>query len=179
MSMSNLTTIARPYAKAAFELAVEKGTLESWNDMLFFAGHVASNEQASSALAGMPTATAQAELFIQLCAEQLNEQGQNLVKVMAENGRLTALPEVAQLFAEFKAQYDKEIEVDVISATPLVAAQQESLVAALEKRFARKVKLNCSEDASVVGGLIIRSGDTVIDGTIRGKLSRLATTLQS
>jgi len=177
--MSNLTTIARPYAKAAFELAVEKGTLESWNDMLFFAGHVADNEQASSALAGMPTATAQAELFIQLCAEQLNEQGQNLVKVMAENGRLTALPDVAQLFAEFKAQYDKEIEVDVISATPLVAAQQESLVAALEKRFARKVKLNCSEDASVVGGLIIRSGDTVIDGTIRGKLNRLATTLQS
>ena len=58
MSMSELTTIARPYAKAAFELAVEKGTLESWNDMLFFAGHVASNEQASSALAGMPTATA-------------------------------------------------------------------------------------------------------------------------
>ena len=92
---------------------------------------------------------------------------------------MTALPDVAELFAEFKAEYDKEIEVDVISATPLVAAQQESLVAALEKRFARKVKLNCSEDASVVGGLIIRSGDTVIDGTIRGKLSRLATTLQS
>ena len=177
--MSELTTIARPYAKAAFELAVEKGAIESWNDMLFFAGHVASDEQASAILAGLPTASAQAELFINLCAEQLNEQGQNLVKVMAENGRLIALPEVAQLFAAFKAEYDKEIDADVISATPLTAAQQESLVATLEKRFARKVKLNCSEDASVVGGLIIRSGDTVIDGTIRGKLSRLATTLQS
>ena len=97
--------------------------------------------------------------------EQLNEQGQNLVKVMAENGRLIALPAVAQLFAKFKAEYDKEIDVDVISATPLVAAQQESLVAALEKRFARKVKLNCSEDAAVVGGLIIKAGDTVIDGS--------------
>jgi F-type H+-transporting ATPase subunit delta len=179
MSMSELTTIARPYAKAAFELAVEKGTIESWNDMLFFAGEVASNEQASAILAGLPTATAQAELFINLCAEQLNEQGQNLVKVMAENGRLIALPEVAQLFAAFKAEYDKEIDVDVISATPLAAAQQESLVATLEKRFARKVKLNCSEDASVVGGLIIKAGDTVIDGSVRGKLNRLATTLQS
>ena len=177
--MSELTTIARPYAKAAFELAVEKGAIESWNDMLFFAGHVASNEQASTILAGLPTATAQAELFINLCAEQLNEQGQNLVKVMAENGRLIALPEVAQLFAAFKAEYDKEIDVDVISATPLAAAQQESLVATLEKRFARKVKLNCSEDASVVGGLIIKAGDTVIDGSVRGKLNRLATTLQS
>lgn len=177
--MSELTTIARPYAKAAFELAVEKGTIESWNDMLFFAGQVASNEQASAVLANMPTATAQAELFLNLCAEQLNEQGQNLVKVMAENGRLIALPAVAQLFSEFKADYDKEIEIDIISATPLVAAQQESLVAVLEERFARKVKLNCSEDATVIGGLIIRSGDTVIDGTIRGKLNRLATTLQS
>jgi len=177
--MSELTTIARPYAKAAFELAVEKGTIESWNDMLFFAGHVASNEQASTILAGLPTATSQAELFINLCGEQLNEQGQNLVKVMAENGRLIALPEVAHLFSALKADYDKEIDIDVISATPLAAAQQESLVAALEKRFARKVKLNCSEDATVVGGLIIKAGDTVIDGSLRGKLNRLATTLQS
>ena len=107
--MSELTTIARPYAKAAFELAVEKGTIESWNDMLFFAGHVAGDEQASAILSGLPTAHAQAELFISICAEQLNEQGQNLVKVMAENGRLIALPAVAQLFAEFKAEYDKEI----------------------------------------------------------------------
>ena len=177
--MSELTTIARPYAKAAFELAVEKGTIDSWNDMLFFAGHVASNEQASTILAGLPTATAQAELFINLCREQLNEQGQNLVKVMAENGRLIALPEVAHLFSALKADYDKEIDIDVISATPLAAAQQESLVAALEKRFARKVKLNCSEDDTVVGGLIIKAGDTVIDGSLRGKLNRLATTLQS
>ena len=177
--MSELTTIARPYAKAAFELAVEKGTVESWNDMLFFAGQVASNEQAAAALAGLPTATEKADLFIKICAEQLNEQGQNLIKVMAENGRLVALPAVAELFAELKADYDKEIDVDVVSATPLAAEQQVSLVAALEKRFARKVKLNCSEDATVVGGLIIKAGDTVIDGSLRGKLNRLATTLQS
>ena len=177
--MSELATIARPYAKAAFELAVEKGTVESWNDMLFFAGHVASNEQAAAALAGLPTATEQADLFIKICAEQLNEQGQNLIKVMAENGCLVALPAVAELFAEFKADYDKEIDVDVISATPLAAEQQATLVAALEKRFARKVKLNCSEDTIVVGGLIIKAGDTVIDGSVRGKLARLATSLQS
>lgn len=98
---------------------------------------------------------------------------------MAENGRLVALPAVAELFAELKADYDKEIDVDVVSATPLAAEQQVSLVAALEKRFARKVKLNCSEDTTVVGGLIIKAGDTVIDGSVRGKLARLATSLQS
>ena len=177
--MSELTTIARPYAKAAFEFAVDKGAVESWNDMLFFAGEVAKNEQVAQFLTGSASADKQSEIIISVCAEQLNEYGQNLVKVMAENGRLTALPAVAQLFSAFKADYDKEIDVDITSATTLAATQQETLVAALEKRFARKVKLNCSVDESLVGGLMIKAGDTVIDGTVRGKLNRLATTLQS
>jgi F-type H+-transporting ATPase subunit delta len=177
--MSELTTIARPYAKAAFELAVEKGNVEAWNEMLFFAGQVASDEQASSLLASIPTAAEQADVFIKVCAEQLNEQGQNLIKLMAENERLAAIPAVAEIFAEFKAEFDKEIDVDVVSATELAAEQQDKLVAALEKRFARKVKLNCSIDETVVGGLVIKAGDTVIDGTVRGKLDRLAVSLQS
>jgi len=137
------------------------------------------NEQVAQFLTGSASADKQSEIVISVCAEQLNEYGQNLVKVMAENGRLTALPAVAQLFSAFKADYDKEIDVDITSATTLAATQQETLVAALEKRFARKVKLNCSVDENVVGGLIIQAGDTVIDGTVRGKLNRLATTLQS
>ncbi|MFY8274592.1 F0F1 ATP synthase subunit delta [Pseudoalteromonas sp. SSDWG2] len=177
--MSELTTIARPYAKAAFEFAVDKGAVDAWNEMLIFAGEVAKHEQVAQFLASSASADKQAETMIQICAEQLNEYGQNLVKVMAENGRLVALPAVAQLFAELKADYDKEIDVDVVSATELAATQQEKLAAALEKRFARKVKLNCSVDNTVVGGLVIKAGDTVIDGTISGKLSRLATTLQS
>ncbi|RZQ53827.1 F0F1 ATP synthase subunit delta [Pseudoalteromonas phenolica] len=177
--MSELTTIARPYAKAAFELAVEKGNVEAWNEMLFFAGQVASDEQASSLLASIPTAAEQADVFIKVCAEQLNEQGQNLIKLMAENERLASIPAVAEIFAEFKAEFDKEIDVDVVSATELAAEQQDKLVAALEKRFARKVKLNCSIDETVVGGLVIKAGDTVIDGSVRGKLDRLAVSLQS
>jgi F-type H+-transporting ATPase subunit delta len=179
MSMSELTTIARPYAKAAFEFAVDKGAVESWNDMLFFAAEVAKNEQVAQFLASSASAQKQADVFVQVCAEQINEHGQNLIKVMAENGRLVALPAVAKLFAEFKADYDKEIDVDVVSATELAAEQQAKLVTALEKRFARKVKLNCSVDANTVGGLVIKAGDTVIDGSIRGKLNRLATALQS
>jgi F-type H+-transporting ATPase subunit delta len=177
--MSELTTIARPYAKAAFEFAVDKGAVESWNDMLFFAGEVAKNDQVAQFLTGSASAEKQSEIVISVCAEQLNEYGQNLVKVMAENGRLTALPAVAQLFSAFKAEFDKEIDVDITSATTLAVTQQDSLVAALEKRFNRKVKLNCSVDETIVGGLIIKTGDTVIDGTVRGKLNRLATTLQS
>ncbi|BBN83238.1 ATP synthase subunit delta [Pseudoalteromonas sp. A25] len=179
MSMSELTTIARPYAKAAFELAVEKGNVEAWNDMLFFAGQVASDEQVSAVLSNMPNAKEQASVLITVCAEQLNEQGQNLIKLMAENERLAAIPKVADIFAEFKAEYDKEIDVDVISAAELAVEQQDKLVEALEKRFARKVKLNCSIDETVVSGLVIKAGDTVIDGSVRGKLDRLAVSLQS
>ncbi|ASD68824.1 MULTISPECIES: F0F1 ATP synthase subunit delta [Pseudoalteromonas] len=177
--MSELTTIARPYAKAAFELAVEKGTVEAWNEMLFFAGQVTSDEQVQALLGSIATESQQSEIIIKLCAEQLNEQGQNLIKLMAENERLAAIPAVAELFAELKADYDKEIEVDVVSATVLADDTQAKLVAALEKRFARKVKLNCSIDEAIVSGLVIKAGDTVIDGSVRGKLDRLATSLQS
>ncbi|WP_462153479.1 F0F1 ATP synthase subunit delta [Pseudoalteromonas piscicida] len=177
--MSELTTIARPYAKAAFELAVEKGTVEAWNEMLFFAGQVTSDEQVQTLLGSIATESQQSEIIIKLCAEQLNEQGQNLIKLMAENERLAAIPAVAELFAELKADYDKEIEVDVVSATVLADDTQAKLVAALEKRFARKVKLNCSIDEAIVSGLVIKAGDTVIDGSVRGKLDRLATSLQS
>jgi F-type H+-transporting ATPase subunit delta len=174
-----LTTIARPYAKAAFELAVDKGTVEAWNDMLFFAGQVTSDEQVKTLLGSIATEAEQSDVIIKLCAEQLNEQGQNLIKLMAENERLAAIPAVAELFAELKADYEKEIEVDVVSATALADDAQAKLVAALEKRFARKVKLNCSIDEAIVSGLVIKAGDTVIDGSMRGKLERLTTSLQS
>ncbi len=177
--MSELTTIARPYAKAAFEYAVEKGAVDNWHQMLFFASEVANNEQVATYLSGSASVNAQADIFIQLCGEQLDAHGQNLIKVLAENQRLVTLPAVFQLFAEFKAEYDKEIEVEVNSAVELATAQQEKLAAALEKRFARKVKLNCSVDSGLVGGLFIRAGDTVIDGSLRGQLDRLATQLQS
>ena len=177
--MSELTTIARPYAKAAFDFAVESQAVSSWSDMLSFAAEVAKNENVVTFLAGSHSPEVTSDLFIKVCGEQLNEKGQNLVKVMAENGRLVALPAVAELFEELKAQYENEIEVDVTSATEISAAQQEGLAAALEKRLARKIKLNCNIDSAVVGGLLIKAGDTVIDATVRGKLERLSTVLQS
>ena len=98
---------------------------------------------------------------------------------MAENERLPALQAVSELYQAFRAEYDKEVTVDVKSATRLLKAQQTELSKALEKRLQRKIKLNCSVDKSIIGGLVIEAGDTVIDGTLRGKLDRLATALQS
>ena len=177
--MSELTTVARPYAKAAFDFAVEKDAVAKWQEMLAFAGAVAANDDMHQLLSGAVAADTLADIFNNVCGEQLDEHGQNLVKVLAENKRLAALPEISTLFDAFKADYDKEIEVDVTSASTLTDAQQNELVASLEKRLARKVKLNCNVDPALVAGFVVKAGDTVIDGSVKTKLARLADTLQA
>ncbi|KKO49427.1 ATP F0F1 synthase subunit delta [Arsukibacterium sp. MJ3] len=177
--MSDLTNIARPYAKAAFDFALEQNDLDGWLQMLVFASEVAKNDQIATLLRTSGIAEKQADLFLQVCGEQLNEQGRNFIKVMAENHRLLALPEVLIGFVNLKAEHEKELTVEVTSAITLSKVQQDKLITALSQRLARKVKLNCSVNPEVVGGMLIKAGDMVIDGSIRGKLDRLATTLRS
>lgn len=177
--MAELTTIARPYAKAAFDVAVEHNAVDNWAEMLAFAALVSENETMQPLLTGSLASTKLAALFISVCGEQINEQGQNLIKVMAENGRLKVLPAVSQLFTEYRNEWAKEVEADVVSATELSSEQQQQIGISLEKRLARKVKLNCSTDAALIAGVIIKAGDLVIDGSVRGKLSRLSDKLQS
>jgi F-type H+-transporting ATPase subunit delta len=177
--MSELTTVARPYAKAAFDFAVEKQTVAQWQEMLVFAGAVAQDASIKEILKGAYSASKLAEIFIGVCGEQIDENGQNLIRVLAENKRLSALPDVATLFNQYKAEFDKEIDVDVTSAIKLTKAQQSSISAALEKRLSRKVNLICNVDKTIVAGLIIKAGDTVIDGSIQTKLNRLADALQA
>ncbi|RDV24800.1 F0F1 ATP synthase subunit delta [Alteromonas aestuariivivens] len=177
--MSELTTVARPYAKAAFDFAVEHKAVAQWQDMLMFAGEVARNDDMHQLMTGAVAAETLADIFIKVCGEQLDEHGQNLIKVLAENKRLVALPQISALFDELKAEYDKEIEVNVTSAVELTASQQTELSASLEKRLARKVKLNCNVDPALVAGFVIKAGDTVIDGSVKSKLNRLADALQA
>lgn len=177
--MSELTTVARPYAKAAFEYAVESKAVDNWLEMLVFAAEVSLNPTITEHLSGGMGVEQAQELFLNVCGEQLDSKGQNFIKVLAENGRLLVLPQVVAEFSSLKAEFDKEIAVDVTSAVELSTEQQTTLSAALEKRLARKVKLNCNVDVNVVSGLIIKAGDMVIDGSIKGKLNRLATTMQS
>jgi F-type H+-transporting ATPase subunit delta len=177
--MSELTTVARPYAKAAFDFAVETSDIANWQEMLVFAGEVAKNDDIRNLLTGAYASDKLAEIFVGVCGEQLNTQGQNFVKVLAENNRLSALPDISKQFNAFKADYDKEIDVDVTSAIELSAKQLDSMSAALEKRLARKVKLICNVDPALVAGVIIKAGDTVIDGSVNSKLNRLSDALQA
>ena len=177
--MSDLTTIARPYAKAAFDFAVEKGELSQWAEMLTFAAEVTRNETIQDILDSGYAADKLTEIFLSVCGEQLNETGQNLIKVMAENGRLKALPAVCDEFLLLKSELEKTIDAAVVSAVELDDSQLEAISAKLEQRLSRKVKLNCSVDETLIAGVVIRAGDLVIDNSVRGKLDRLSDTLQS
>lgn len=177
--MSELATIARPYAKAVFDLAVENNELDRWSEMLFFASEVTRNDTVSQVLTSADAPEKLGDVFLTVCGEQLNEFGQNLVKVMAENSRLLVIPEVYTQFMVMRHEYEKQMDVDVISATELSDAQRKSVTKKLEARFKRQVKLTCSVDQALLGGMIIRAGDFVIDNSIRGQVRRLGEALQS
>ena len=177
--MSELTTIARPYATAAFDFALESADIAKWQEMLVFSSEVAENSDMHEILSGVLAHEKLAELFISICDGQLNIHGQNFIKVLADNNRLSVLPDILEHFIMLKADYDKEIDVEVTSAIELSEAQLENMSAALEKRLARKVKLNCSVDPELVAGVIIKAGDTVIDGSVHSKLNRLSDALQA
>ena len=177
--MSELTTIARPYAKAAFDFAVDKGQLSQWGEMLTFAAEVTKNEQIHELLSSSLAADKLAEIFVAVCGEQFDEHGQNLIKVMTENGRLAALPEVCEQYFALKSEYEKTLDVEVISATKLSKQQLTDISNKLEARLERKVQLNCSVDETLLGGVVIRAGDLVIDNSVRSRLNRLGDALQS
>ena len=176
--MSELTTIARPYARAAFDFAVEHNAIEKWQKMLGFTAEVVKNPDVENFLNGSFSADKVAETVISICGDQLDQYGQNFIRLMAENKRLTVLPAVLNEFQHFVEEHQAIAEVQIISAQPLSAAQQEKIAAAMEKKLARKVKLNCNIDNSLIAGIIIRTDDFVIDGSSRGQLARLANELQ-
>ncbi|HBV76497.1 MULTISPECIES: F0F1 ATP synthase subunit delta [Vibrio] len=176
--MSDLTTIARPYAKAAFEFSVEKEAVDQWSEMLSFAAEVTKNEDVIGLLNKALVAEQLAEIFISICAE-FDEHGQNFIKVLAKNGRLKALPEICEEFLILKKELDNQVDVEITSATTLTETQLAELSSKLEQRLDRKVKLNCSVDETLLSGVIIRTGDLIIDNSTRGRLNRLSDALMS
>ncbi len=176
--MSELTTTARPYARALFELANESKTLTDWSAALAFMSTVSANDDVRAVL-NNPKLTRQdaANVFIQLCDEQLDNKAVNLVKQLAENSRLSILPEIASLYEALKDEAEGAIEAHVTSAKKLTKKEQAAIAQALKKRLGREVKITTKVDASILGGAIIRAGDLVIDGSIQGRLRSMTQVL--
>lgn len=176
--MAEKSTIARPYAQAAFDIAQEKGDLKKWSEMLQLIAAVSADTMMQDMI-GNPSIERQKviDIIISVCAEHLNDSGKNFVKVLAENNRLNVANEIAERYEQHRAEAEKTVEAVVTSAFALSDSQIQQVTAALKKRLGREVNLVTKIDSSIIGGAVIRAGDMVIDGSVSGQLEKLATTL--
>ena len=176
--MSELTTAARPYARAVFEMAEKSGKLSEWSDQLGFMGGMASNDQVVDLLASPKMAKQSgADAFIQLADGKLDNEAKNLVSMLAENNRLSLLPEMSLIFEVLKGEAEGSVEAIVTAAEKLTQDEEKSIADALGKRLGRKVKLKVSVDKALLGGAIIQAGDLVIDGSLRGRLAKMTSAI--
>jgi F-type H+-transporting ATPase subunit delta len=176
--MAERATIARPYAKAAFAYAREQGRLAEWSAWLAIARDIVLSEEFQKLERSPGVTSGQLEALVAgICGERIDAPGKAFVRLLNENGRLDFLPEIATRFQELEAENRNVADVEVTSATSLDGRQQERLADALRKRLRRDVRLHCSVDPALLGGAVVRSGDLLIDGSLKGKLQRLETEL--
>ena len=176
--MSELTTAARPYAKAVFEIAESTGSLDTWSEQLALMASIASAD-GSAELLNSPkvSASQKVETFSQVASGNLNNQSVNLLKSLGENNRFALLPDMSLLFEALKSESQGEVEGELIAAAEVSQEQESAIVTALEKRLGRKVKLVTKIDDSLLGGAVIRIGDLVIDGSLQGRFQTLKANL--
>lgn len=179
MAEAEITTVARPYARAAFAFARdEDGGVASWSKHLRTLAAVVDDPAVRLALDNpVLTAEGQAALLLDLCGEEISGPIRSFVGLLAEYDRIAALPSVSELFEAFKSAFEKTVEVSVISAFPVEDADAERLKKALTDKLSREVNIVTAVDQSLLGGVIIRTEDTVIDDSVRGKLEKLAQAL--
>jgi len=173
--MADRLTIARPYARAAFEEARSNGGLASWSDALQAAAQVVKDPRVE-ALLGNPHVTPEelAQLVSGIAGAKFGEEGANFVRTLADNRRLAYLPEISALFDSLRDDAEGVADVTVTSAAALGEAQRRKIAAALEQRLKRRVRLHCEVDPALIGGAVLRAGDLVIDGSLRTRLERIA-----
>ncbi|TDO97432.1 F0F1 ATP synthase subunit delta [Marinomonas balearica] len=178
--MAELKTVARPYAKAAFEVARETGLVAEWANMLSVLATATAESKLATALQN-PAFSAQekATALAEVCNEVITDQGKAYLLSLAENKRLSLIPVISELFEEFKLNYEKAVDVTVTSAFELSAEQEQALSSSLSVKLDRKVNLASDVDAALIGGVVIRTGDLIIDGSVRGKLAKLAEAINS
>ncbi|MBV1883484.1 MAG: F0F1 ATP synthase subunit delta [Pseudomonadales bacterium] len=178
--MAELLTVARPYAKAAFQFANETSSLDKWSNMLNFAALVVQDQVMADLLSNPKVTSSElAEAFKQIGRDSFDESGNNFITLLARNKRLSSIPEIRALYEALKAEKLQSVDVEVTSAFALSDAQIERLASALKTNLKREINIESKVDQSLIGGLVIRAGDMVIDGSVHGKIAKLTETLNS
>ena len=173
--MSQALTLARPYARAAFAIARDEGKFAPWSDALAFSARVAADPRVSALLSNPQLSRGDAVAM--LTPDATSETYGRFLSLLAEGRRLQQLPEISGLFEQLRAEAEHVVKATVTSAAALSGDELEKIKAALRKRFNCEVDVSTAVDASLIGGAVIDAGDVVIDGSLKGKLSRLQTAL--
>jgi F-type H+-transporting ATPase subunit delta len=177
--MAELATLARPYANAVFSVARDERTLDGWARMLGVIS-VAAQQPNLRLLLESPEISDQQKAFrlSEVCGDELNERARKLIEVLARNKRLGLVEEIRNVYETLRAAEEESLDVQVRSAFPLTDTQSAALRQALTAKYAKEVQLSSVVDANLLGGAIIRAGDTAIDGSVRGRLDKLAETMK-
>lgn len=176
--MSEAITTARPYAQAAFEEAQKLADLKGWSEALVSLAEAISHPEVRSVITSPRVAKSKVESLMDgLMGGQAKTQQRNFVRILVDNQRLLLLPEIVALFESLRAEAEKTINVVVDSAFELSAAQQEKIISSLKARMGREIKLVCKINKELLGGVVIRAGDKVIDGSARTRLGEMANAL--
>ncbi|WP_133510221.1 F0F1 ATP synthase subunit delta [Candidatus Thiosymbion oneisti] len=175
----DITTIARPYAEAAFARARESEQVDAWGEALATLSAIAADPRMAEQI-GNPNLPRERlrDAILEIAGEVVPSEVRNLVSLLAANNRLSTLPEIARLFEALRIRHQGVRRVQVLSTFELGEDARRDLAAALEKRLGAEVEMTVETDPSLIGGVQIRAGDLVIDGSVRGKLHKLATELQ-
>lgn len=176
--MQERLTIARPYALAAFEVAQQRGELGAWGQALEFLAAVIADPEMQRVIRDPRVAASQlTTLIIELGGTRFNPEARNFVQTLINAERIDLAPEIAQLFSLHRAEVEGSLTIDVSSAYPLTAKEQQEIAQAVQARVGRTIALKCTTDRTLIGGAVIRAGDTVIDLSLRGRLQSLAASL--
>lgn len=172
--MSRQETFARPYAKAVFELAQQENDFLKWSNMLQLAAEIAQDKDVADLMRN-PQFSREAlmGIFVEIGKNVFSPQMQSLLQLLSQFKRLQLLPAIHEIYEQMRAQAERLINIELISAYPIEEEQKKRFISALEKRMNRQVNLACVVDKNILGGAIIRAGDVVIDGSIQGRLAKL------
>jgi len=172
--MAERTTVARPYADAAFQLASEQNALPQWGEMVKLARAIAADPQMVDVLTSPKLDGAdKASLFLSIAGDRFSGEMRNFVRVLIEGDRIELLPEIATLFEGLRNEAEGVAKARIETALPLTDAQLAEITAALSKRFGKRIEASTSVNKALIGGARIAVGDTVIDGSVRGKLEQM------
>ena len=172
--MAEPSTLARPYAKAVFELARDEGKFAEWSALLKGLAAAVRDPRVAQAIGHPAIGRGQlADVLVQAMGGAATAQAKNLLRLLSEYDRLKLAPMLAEQFEALRAEHERRVDVQIVSAAPVDAAQQQALLAAVKKKLNRDVNVEWKTDASLIAGAEIRAGDTVIDGSISGELARL------